>query len=79
LLDALQTEFGEKICVVLDNNFVSSAKEALETVEHTFGGHPQLANIMFNTIQPYIQQAFQEKITPEEAAEEAAADVRELL
>jgi ABC-type glycerol-3-phosphate transport system substrate-binding protein len=61
------------------HNFVSSAKEALETVEHTFGGHPQLANIMFNTIQPYIQQAFQEKITPEEAAEEAAADVRELL
>ena len=61
------------------HNFVSASKEAAETVENAFGNHPQLAHLMFNVIQPYIQQAFQKQITPEKAAEKAARDVRENL
>jgi transposase InsO family protein len=35
LLDALQTEFGEKICVVLDNASYFTAKQVQEFVENT--------------------------------------------
>lgn len=61
------------------HNFVSASKEAVQTVEHAFGNHPQFAHLIFNVIQPYIQQAFQKQITPEKAAEKAARDVRQNL
>lgn len=61
------------------HNLYRSAKEMAKGSNLAISAHPQSVSIQYNIPGPHLQEALQEKITPEEACDNIAQEIRDQI